>query len=160
MGLTGQQGQPGLQGEQGQQGPQGPQGEQGRQGLVGPEGPQGSTGPPGSQGPEGPEGKQGEPGLQGPQGETGPPGPEKVLTATTVSQSVSIGHYTASAMCPTGYVATGGGWKNDQDGVSVRDSYPDVNLDGQHYWTVTFDAPRPLWISDVDVFVVCIGLSE
>ena len=84
----------------GPQGPQGPQGAEGPQGPVGPAGPQGPEGP---QGPVGPQGPQGEPGPQGAGGLSG----YEIIHAESTFDLTSP--KLATADCPSGKVALGGG---------------------------------------------------
>ncbi len=133
IGPTGPAGPPGPPGPTGAgaPGPPGPPGVAGPQGSIGPQGPPGPPGgagppgPPGAVGPMGPTGAQGVPGVAGPTGATGPAGATgstgppgqgigvlvTVQTASVVSQvrpdaGVLLN---ATAMCPPGQQATGGG---------------------------------------------------
>jgi Collagen triple helix repeat (20 copies) len=125
-GAEGPQGQPGAQGLQGAQGPSGSQGVRGSTGLQGPIGPAGPQGPQGEQGEPGPAGPQGDPGPQGDQGDPGPqgppgaPGPQgdpgpagaQLVTGTPVTSAANAARnttVTATATCPAGKVALGGG---------------------------------------------------
>lgn len=92
----------------------GPQGEKGEPGAMGPEGPPGPAGPPGPQGPTGPQGVQGNTGATGLTGPQGPGGTNGVSGWQRVSVDwpmppvgTTIG---ASAECPAGKKALGGGW--------------------------------------------------
>jgi hypothetical protein len=91
-------------GAPGAQGPQGPRGQAGQAGPAGPQGPAGQVGPAGPRGAAGP---QGQPGLAGVQ----------VVTAT-----VPEGQVEATATCPTGKTAIGGGV--DAGWTVVRASRP------------------------------------
>jgi len=93
--------------QKGPPGPRGPRGRRGPRGFTGPAGPQGLQGPPGSAG------------LMGPQGPEGPPGSAANLRVTpipglAIPQCASGGgaceRATATATCPTGNVAIGGGY--------------------------------------------------
>lgn len=116
QGKPGSQGPPGPNGDPGAQGQKGPPGPPGPPGAVGPEGPEGSPGPQGDPGPEGPPGTQGpegSPGPDGPLGPQGPPGEPGGLSGTVVESATSVSDSndkTQSVSCPSGKIATGGGW--------------------------------------------------
>jgi hypothetical protein len=92
-------------------------------------------GPPGPPGPEGP---------PGPQGPTGPPGPSGISSLTQVSgDPVSVTPFeqrTASATCPTGDTAIGGGYET-LSRVSLFDGAPDVlsSYSSGQAWVVTVE---------------------
>jgi hypothetical protein len=70
----------------------------------------GAPGPPGPQGAPGPQGSQGVPGAQGIPGVQGPKGTTDIFYVDGGVVSVNPGEFaTASAYCPSGSVATGGG---------------------------------------------------
>lgn len=91
-----------------QTGPVGPAGPQGLQGPVGPAGERGATG---DAGPTGPQGAPGPQGSQGPQGPAGPAGSQLVTGAPVTSAANAPRNtvVTATATCPAGKVALGGG---------------------------------------------------
>ncbi|WP_433219889.1 hypothetical protein [Microtetraspora malaysiensis] len=114
-GSNGKDGAPGAKGERGPVGPQGPNGDTGATGPQGPKGQDGKDGAPGAKGekgdrgPAGPQGKQGE---QGPQGPKGDPGTGGSVKPTVVTERFDFGGQRDSktVFCPTGKVATGGGF--------------------------------------------------
>lgn len=125
--------------QQGLPGPQGVPGSAGVQGPAGPAGPKGDTGPAGPQGPPGQTGPAGAQGLQGPQGVQGPPGPPGSTTLSgqsVVQNSIFVAPQASAsviAFCPTGMVATGGGFENS-GGLIVTSSIPIPQLAG---WNVS-----------------------
>ncbi|MFD9124245.1 hypothetical protein [Kitasatospora sp. NPDC059571] len=114
-GAQGLQGVPGVQGALGAQGPQGDIGAQGALGAQGPQGDIGAQGALGAQGPQGVTGSQGAQGVlgaQGPQGVTGSQGtPGPGGAQSTVVTSVGAQGF-ATASCPVGTFAIGGGYSN------------------------------------------------
>lgn len=86
----------------------------GNRGLVGPRGPAGPAGAPGPQGQPGPQGVQGTQGIQGFSGPAGATGGFSNAGLTYVvgpTVSVPAGQVAgATASCPTGMKATGGGF--------------------------------------------------
>jgi hypothetical protein len=98
-----QRGPAGAPGQSGPAGPAGPTGQPGPAGATGPAGPSGGPGPQGAAGQAGP---QGPPGPAGPAGPAGAPGG---LGTTFVAHGFSTGSDVATAWCPDGTVATGGG---------------------------------------------------
>ncbi|MCC5579920.1 collagen-like protein [Microtetraspora sp. AC03309] len=135
-GATGAQGPRGLQGakgDKGDTGPAGPQGPKGDTGATGPQGPKGEAGQNGTPGAKGDKGEKGDTGPRGLQGEkgatgatgakgdTGPAGPQGPkgdpgtggsVAPKVVAQSFAFGGHSDSKIvsCPTGKVATGGGY--------------------------------------------------
>lgn len=93
-------------------------------GPRGPRGPRGRPGPVGPKGEQGPQGEQGAAGPQGPAGPQGAPGATDVKTFTTPATVGPQGFVSASAACPSGQRATGGGVRTNVDLVFVVDSYP------------------------------------
>jgi hypothetical protein len=82
--------------------------------LQGEDGAAGATGPQGPEGPQGAQGVQGAQGIQGPQGVQGAPGPTpdfaSILSVVTANADSGTAYYaTATAACPSGRYATGGG---------------------------------------------------
>lgn len=115
-------------------GPQGPQGIQGVPGPQGQKGDTGSQGPQGVQGPKGDKGDRGETGPAGATGSQGPAGPPGASGYEIVREEINaegglgnagIGWWDATATCPAGKKAVGGGV---QTGFSFR-SYDDNILD-------------------------------
>ena len=116
---AGAPGPPGPPGVAGPLGPIGPPGSPGPAGVAGPIGPIGPVGPIGPTGPQGLQGVTGAPGVTGTTGVTGPTGPPgqgigvlvTVRTASVVSgvRPDSGVLLNATAMCPPGQQATGGG---------------------------------------------------
>lgn len=149
----------------------GPPGPVGERGATGPAGPQGPAGEPGATGPAGEAGPRGEPGPSGSagvQGERGPAGPQGVPGPAGVTRTqVEIGSAgaildrqvaTATAHCPGGMIATGGGY-NAQAGVLPA---LDILFDGPTTqanptgWTVKVYNPGPAVASGLDAYVVCV----
>ena len=112
-GPTGPAGPPGGPGLRGATGPPGPAGPAGSQGSPG------AQGVPGSAGPTGPRGATGPAGATGPMGATGASGPTGAgnsVTVTVASATATSGVrpdsgtlLAATAACPAGQQATGGG---------------------------------------------------
>lgn len=127
--VAGPQGPTGLQGSTGAQGVQGASGAQGQTGPSGPAGPKGATGLTGLQGPAGPAGATG---ARGPSGASGTVVASTTTSGTSVLSSVDppVGSaVTATATCPQGEFALGGGAQVTAPGVSsksvvLRSSYP------------------------------------
>ncbi|WP_433416937.1 hypothetical protein ACQP1V_41355 [Microtetraspora malaysiensis] len=111
-GATGPQGPQGPRGLQGERGPAGPQGPKGQDGKDGSNGKDGAPGAKGEKGDRGPAGLQGEQGKQGPQGPKGDPGTGGSVNPTVVTGGFAFGGQGGSktVSCPTGKVATGGGF--------------------------------------------------
>lgn len=98
-------------GPPGRPGPRGSRGPDGIQGGQGPDGDPGDRGPPGIAGPDG---STGETGPAGPQGMIGPMGPVPPSGYVTVEAAplvnVTSGLAIATARCPAGRIALGGGY--------------------------------------------------
>jgi hypothetical protein len=114
-----------------QTGPAGPAGATGAAGVAGPQGLKGDTGATGAAGAQGP---KGDTGAQGP---AGPSGVVKTVTATTSytfggpGGSVPV---SPTAICPTGYHATGGGYRlyipsGNTDGIGETAQHVEVTGD-------------------------------
>ena len=133
--VAGPQGPTGLQGATGPQGVQGVPGPQGPAGATGPAGAKGATGLTGLQGPAGATGATGARGPAGATGATGASG--TVIASTTTSGTPALSaidppvgtNVTATASCPQGAIALGGGAQVSAPGlasksVALRSSYP------------------------------------
>ena len=110
--LVGGAGTPGPVGPAGPAGPVGATGATGATGVSGPAGPIGATGASGPIGPQGPAGAAGPSGPQGPVGATGPTGPTAATGYVRVNVAFDIpanNFGVATATCPAGKIATGGG---------------------------------------------------
>ncbi|WP_431902878.1 hypothetical protein [Nonomuraea sp. bgisy101] len=105
-GKDGVDGKPGLQGPKGDDGKPGVQGPKGDTGPAGPQGKPGENGKPGEKGQTGATGPQGPAGPQGPKGDKGDAGGIKSVVVVTDTFSGKSG----SVSCPSGAVATGGGF--------------------------------------------------
>ena len=132
-GATGPAGPTGPMGPTGATGPTGPTGATGATGDSGPTGPTGATGaqgPTGSVGPMGPAGPTGPQGVPGQTGPTGPTGPAGIANVTTI---VASG---ATAMCPTGKFALGGGGSTASATSYLTSSAPVLDSSGRSIgWT-------------------------
>jgi hypothetical protein len=129
----------------------------------GPVGPQGPSGPVGPQGPSGPSGPQGQQGLQGPSGPQGPAGPgigraHVVIHSDTASAGFT-GETDGEARCPTGEVATGGGFAAHHDEFIVQASNPEPIAGGTpNGWLIS------LWkttsaAASFSVWAICVPTS-
>ncbi|MEV3986513.1 hypothetical protein [Nonomuraea sp. NPDC049758] len=153
VGPQGKPGLPGKDGERGPAGPQGPKGDDGKDGLPGKNGQDGQDGKqglPGKDGERGPEGPKGDTGPQGPQGPKGEPGTGGGVTGATVVSANFSHNKSASASCPAGKIATGGGYSAGANGKTTG-SYPTVEGGTPKGWTVTFDSNA----SGI-VYVICV----
>ncbi len=124
VGPQGEQGPPGIDGAPGPQGPPGIDGQPGPQGPVGPPGPPGATGPAGA---DGAPGAQGPPGPEGPPGPQGPPGGAEIETLRVPGAPVSVAAGAANigrAVCPPGWLVTGGGMSSPTNFLRTRRNYP------------------------------------
>jgi hypothetical protein len=117
----------------------------------------------GAQGARGPEGPQGERGPQGIPG-TGGDG-TSTLSLTEVRQAGTVGTApaggsttaTATATCPAGRKATGGGLRVDVGSdVSVRESYPNLNSTA---WTAVVGNDDDNAGGSFTVFAICAPAS-
>jgi hypothetical protein len=153
---AGQQGPQGLQGAKGEAGPQGLQGAkgeagpQGLQGIQGQKGDPGKDGAPGANGLDGRNGVDGTPGTNGVDGRNGvdgkdgaagaqgPPGPGLIDGLSYVQHTgiIEAGQITgATAACPNGLYAVGGGAKQSGDpDVLMVESYPTQDRHGWFVW--------------------------
>jgi hypothetical protein len=113
-----------------------------------PAGARGATGPQGERGPVGPKGDTGAAGATG----------FEVVTATVSVGPGDSDYYDgtlATATCPVGKRAVGGGFDENTVSANMRVSYSKPSADGRS-WTVYF------WNSDVgarngDAYVVCVA---
>jgi len=113
------------------------------------------------QGEQGPQGEMGPQGEQGPQGEPGGPiAPEdriRVRTTITLSEVAEIGdQFTATAECPEGYVATGGGTSElFAEGRVAAHDFP--SFSDPRNWFAFWEATAPIGQrQQFDVFAVCL----
>jgi Collagen triple helix repeat (20 copies) len=155
----------GPAGLQGATGAQGAQGVPGPQGLTGPQGPAGPRGAPGVTGKQGAAGPAGAAGARGPVGATGASG--TIASSTAVSGAAVLSGVdapvgtavTATATCPAGEVALGGGAQVTAPGTSAKDvalrsSFP-TSANG---WRATGSVIAPLGPTDqmsVHPYVLC-----
>lgn len=120
---------------------------------VGPQGPTGAQGVPGPQGPGGPAGPAGPAGPQGPTGPTGPQGPAGPagavdVTPVTVNFDIAPGQSNATASCPAGAAATGGGFHITATPVDVQAPY--VSASGPVIVTDQFSVPSSVgWFVEI-----------
>ena len=111
-------------------GPQGPAGPAGPKGDAGAQGPKGDPGAKGDTGGTGPRGDKGD---KGDKGDQGAPGLSGVEIAVGASKTVSPNNYAgASATCPSGKVAIGGGFTSGAR-ADVIHSYRDP-YDARVWW--------------------------
>ena len=130
--VAGPQGPTGLQGAAGAQGVQGVPGPQGPAGATGPAGAKGATGLTGMQGPAGATGTRGPAGSTGATGASGTVAASTTTSGTPVLSAIdpAVGtSVTATASCPQGEFALGGGAQVSAPGLSnksvtLRSSYP------------------------------------
>ncbi|WP_230985694.1 collagen-like protein [Microbispora oryzae] len=165
-GLQGLQGPKGDTGAAGPQGPQGPKGDDGKAGAAGPQGPKGDKGEtgapgqkgaPGERGPAGPQGPKGDTGARGPEGPAGPAGPAGPgggsATVTTKADSLYLPANGGGdeVKCPSGTVATGGGFIAGGNGQPyITTNAPLIENDKAVGWR--------LWGKGVSgtIYVICI----
>jgi hypothetical protein len=165
VGATGPAGPKGDTGATGAKGDTGATGAPGADGLVGAAGPKGDTGPkgdPGAVGPQGLKGDTGAPGVDGapgPKGDTGPTGATgangvsgREVVSTIGTETTGPGYFVATARCPAGKFAIGGGseargvdFDLSGSGITLISSAP-VNFIGapDSAWDVTYYAPSAL----------------
>jgi Collagen triple helix repeat (20 copies) len=166
-------GQPGEVGPPGPPGPPGPAGA----GAPGPAGPPGVAGPLGPTGPTGPQGIQGAPGPPGATGTTGTTGPTGppgqgigVLVTVRTASSVSGVRpdagvlLNATAMCPPGQQATGGGVQatpsdpEDQSRLHTLESGPTAETPPRGWFAIIGTTQRfsPGSTLTLTVLVLCV----
>jgi hypothetical protein len=142
----------GPTGSQGATGAQGPQGVTGAQGPAGPAGQTGANGAPGLSGKAGTAGQTGATGARGPAGATGASGTiaaSSTVPGTPVLSMVDppVGTtVTASATCPQGAFALGGGAQVSAPGTAAKDvalraSFPTTTNGWRATGTVTEALP-------------------
>ena len=140
-------------------GPQGPQGPPGQRGEQGPKGDPGAPGAPGQPGAQGIMGPAGPTGLQGPPGERGPQGPPglsgyQIVTAETPSDSATSKG--ATAVCPTGKRAIGGGGEivsPQPPQAALQGTVPLASGTGWQAWGVETSATTANWM--IRTWAVC-----
>lgn len=123
----------------------------------------GRRGKKGKKGPQGPEGPN------GPGGPTGPDGPPAGASVVVESNACSFpdGNPPGSAgatdecvaSCPSGYVATGGGYDGPPltDLARVRSTLPDLNADDVPVgWTTVVEFLKTPWTFNVTTYVICV----
>jgi hypothetical protein len=161
-----------------QTGPAGPAGAPGTDGIAGTQGLKGDTG---AAGPAGAQGPKGDPGVQGPAGPSGEVTPVTETTSYTFSGAYGSAPVYPTAICPTGYHATGGGYRlyipsGNSDGigetaqhVEVTGDYPVAgpNPDSGGYPPAQPGSPANAWQAWVNVnplsngaisvYVDCVG---
>ena len=119
---------------------------QARQARLGPTGPQGPTGPTGAAGPAGAEGPAGPAGVAG------------YLFVQQIYASFPPGVNSHGIYCPSGKVATGGGYRieGSEDGVTILWSTP---IDGGPgwFWRVKNSTGGPQALS---LYVICVTASS
>ena len=160
-----------VAGPPGPAGLQGSTGAQGVQGVPGPQGPAGATGPAGAKGAtglQGPAGATGATGARGPAGATGATGASGTVVASTTTPGTPVlsaidppvgTSVTATATCPQGQFALGGGAQVSAPGLSsksvtLRSSYP-TSANG---WRAVGSVIAPLSTGDqmtVRPYVLC-----
>ncbi len=122
----------------------------------GAQGPGGLTGPPGAQGSAGPKGDPGNTGTAGPDGPPGPANPTTHVSAT--SDIPANGFGSATATCPTGKKASGGGGFTAGTNTKLTDSRPGVTTNGSTptswFAGAKNDTASP---STVTAVVICVG---
>ena len=117
----------------------------------------------------GKKGKKGAEGPAGPSGPTGPDGPPAGASVVVVVEtcefpdgdpSGSIGATDECvASCPSGYVATGGGYDGPPllDLARVRSVRPDLNGDNVPVgWTTVVQFIQSPWNIEVTTYVICV----
>lgn len=120
----------------------------------------GRRGKKGSQGPKGPD---------GPSGPTGPGGPPAGASVVVVNEACVFpdGNPAGSegatdecvASCPSGYVATGGGYDGPPllDLARVRSTRPDLNGDNMPVgWTTVVQFIKAPWNIEVTTYAICV----
>ncbi|WP_154402739.1 collagen-like protein [Nocardioides speluncae] len=143
-------------------GPAGPAGPSGAVGPTGPVGPKGATGATGPAGPVGPKGATGATGPAGPMGPPGISGRQLVYMGGSIPVGSSQGD--ATARCPSGKVAVGGGGSPSGWPMVMGHSFPVEpfqTLPGG--WSVSFrthdGAPATGSSREFTVYVVCVKVA-
>jgi hypothetical protein len=118
--------------------------------VQGPQGPQGDTGPTGPQGPQGP------PGPAGPAGASGGLSGYEIVTGAPVAMTFDDFEMTASASCPAGKLAIGGGVTvaSPGDEVLMAESHPTAGGAGWSVTVLNYGADNSM-----TAHVVCAGVS-
>lgn len=147
-GDTGAAGATGADGAQGPKGDTGATGAAGATGADGAQGPKGDTGATGPAGADGAQGPKGDTGAQGPKGDTGPQGlPGSIAASRQVVTASGTG--SATATCPTGFSAIGGGATitTAANAGQLRAN----DLSGDSAWSASSNKPT----DTITVHVVC-----
>lgn len=113
------------------------------------------TGPQGLQGPKGDTGETGATGPQGPKGDT-PTLSRQVVHVQYYPTPYAVGPY--YAMCPTGMVATGGGFDVDPTKVTVHSSMPWLDGTGASGWRV-YTTNHIGYPTEFGVYALCVSLN-
>jgi len=147
MGSSGVIGPTGAAGATGVAGPTGASGGLGPIGPTGPQGPTGAAGPTGAPGPTGP---QGQPGAPGPNGVASISGYQRVAGTATANDNTTP--KTATATCPAGKKAVGGGFVvGGTASIVVSANYPSSDT----VWTVSAYRPTGSATFSLQAYVVC-----
>lgn len=115
----------------------------------------GEQGPPGSRGPQGPAGEQGNIGPDGDPGPAGPPSFAEYEVVQRTTQVVDVANdaaATATAQCPAGKVALGGGAAATDVDFLLTESRPNPAL---RQWIASFRNAGALTTANVTVYVTC-----
>ncbi len=150
----GPQGDTGPQGLQGPTDADGSNGADGATGTQSPQGPQGPAGPQGAEGPAGPQSPAGPRGATGPQGLPGSGLSGYIRVQGTSTPSDNTAPKAATATCPAGKNAIGGGGVATNAGngtVSLTASYPSAD----NVWTVVADRQSGNGSWSLLAWVVC-----
>jgi hypothetical protein len=124
----------------------------GPEGGRGPEGPTGQQGP---NGPEGPIGQQGPIGPQGLQGERGLPGISAYEIVSSESTFSSDNFRNATADCPSGKVAIGGGARLFGSGDGIALSASDPSQDGSSWFAEAHEIVSSADTWSVAAYAIC-----
>ncbi len=159
--------QTGPQGPTGPEGPTGPAGATGAAGPAGPTGPAGATGatgpvgPAGATGATGPEGAAGPAGATGPEGAAGPAGVSghEIVISDWIElvSGVESGTRgaTAVARCPTGKVTVGGGYEEENPGLSSNNFFVGRNSPSDTAWLVYIQNQDPFYRLKFRAYAIC-----
>lgn len=156
-GETGNTGPAGPKGETGEQGPQGPPGAQGEDGPAGADGADGATGPAGPPGPAGPTGATGATGATGPAGPTQSPSVQKIIGPVVAVPPLT--NTQAIVDCPSGTVATGGGYSHNNNLSGDLHIISDDRHGSLEQWVITVRNTNPTATFHILATVVCLSLT-